>query len=756
MPGSYTRLDADTVVDESGNRLFFPISYPQNSEGTPVEAGNALRQPFEDNAPPWWVPGPGAQVPDATSVTAGGVAPGVVKPPTGLYGNVNAVGPMGGNAENPQEMAPRTNATATGLPGTEEVNRMLPQGMPAPAPAQPSQEEGSLPPTEQPGPAGIPRTIDDVYAQAAGLAGKKQAHADEASRLAQEEARIQAEGAKQRADEEAAFAKEWQKRTEDSAKRVQERWDDWQKRNEEASKAEVDPSRHWTKRGALGSVMTILGVMMGAMVQDKFGNKNAALDIVREQIAQDIAAQEGAIANKRRGLESEKDAIQAGTLAERQALEDRVTGVNLRLKSLDKALDARIAALKPGKVRSDYEQAKLLVEEELMNTGMKAYEVIHGDEQAKLARSHAAGMQARQIKAQQDKDKLDRTHDIGMEMLRQKGDLDKMGAAAAAKGVEAPLVVGGNKVSGLRYIGADGQARDGVPALNDKAAEKIQEVSVAKTKEYVALMAVRDALANASTSDLALGDVELQAAIRGAAMGVARSYGGPVTEADVDNAFEQLYGSKNVTGARGLLNKMKPGEISNVIDTNLRNIKTAAESELSNYTAEGFTPVFLPRDTRGKKDPPRSAEEGAVEFLGKMGTPDAEIKSDGRRKPNEPVTDAGRLLEKWSGREPVTNEAKVKEADQAIAAMLEQGYGPEEFDRFETALSKSGRDASKGEVIDNETREQIKVRIRLARARAAHNTQLADYESRAAKAKAAGNWAEFNKWSMRAQELRIK
>jgi hypothetical protein len=755
-----TRIDETMVQDEDGNQYFWPLTLPNaaNRAGEPGDMGNGLMSPDTSDAPPWWVAQPKPPVPDSASVTAGGVEPGVVKEPTGLYAKMAQMGSMGRNAEDPVAMRPPPVADRFdyGTMGTKVDDGLGP--LPAMAPTGPAPEpEPVLPPPPLES-QGVPSTREEVLSRAVGVANQKdmanRAVAD--SQLA--EGAVREEDALRRQKEAEQFARDWSARAAETQKRIDDRMNDWRKRNEEASNTKVDPNGHWSRRGGLGSVMTLLGVALGALVEHKYG-KNTALEIVREQIAQDIAAQETNINNKLKGLANEKDAIAELGRSDEKKLENFATDYNLRLKAIDHALDAKLAGLTPGKTRANYELAKTVVQEEIFNTEAKLYEQLKGEEQAKLARQHASAMQGASQRAQAAENQKNRDHAMELERLRQAGDMEKLNASAKLKPGEAPIVVGGNKASGLRFVGPNGEQGEGFPVLSDEAAKRVPEIATAATKKFNALRAVQTALQDTSKFDRTLGDTELSAAVMKAAMDAARTYGGPITQSDAESAMLELYGAAKVTGASGLLNSMKPGDINNVVDKQLSNLKLETEAQLSYYSRPGFTPVFNPPDTISKKAAARSPEDAVNALGGQLGV-EGGMTDDPRRLPSEEISPAMRVLERMRNKAPKTGDHEwvVNDAKAAVEAALKEGRGPEFFDEMEAVISMGGEDPrhpkNLRDDVGREAKQQALLEIRMGRMAAARRAKVQELEARAQDPNL--SWAERQKAGYQALQMKVE
>jgi hypothetical protein len=417
---------------------------------------------------------------------------------------------------------------------------------------------------------------DEDMARMLGVQAEHRAQTGEAQgALADITARGEIQKNKQMADLTMRTADEYDQHVQSLMSDANRRWADWKTRNQAAADQQVDPKHAFHNMSTLSRIGWVLSFLSSGLGS----NGGAGVDQVQNQlnklVEQDMAAQSANIANKRKGLESEKDMLQEQDKMGKDAISDWYFAKNLRFQAVGKQLDAEIAAMGlPAARAAGKLAARDAVEKLLLDGEEKIGQHYFTSAERKAGEAHAVYMARLQSQ-------LRMTEDLYKEQLK----------AGADKGDTLPT---GTNL-GLQMVDkSTGQAVPGgkvkLRVKGEKAVEAGQILSSAN-EEGSLLKSAADKLQGMTTADLLRGgSAEFRSIVQDLVQARAvRDNGHRITDQDILRAGEEELGAAMRNSIIGTgkdaitrVGGYKEG-IQKTIDTQRRNLATKTVNKLSPY-----------------------------------------------------------------------------------------------------------------------------------------------------------------------------
>lgn len=410
----------------------------------------------------------------------------------------------------------------------------------------------------------------------------------------------------------------------DARNEAMERIQNWEAEFSEAANTEVDNNRYWNNRSGFQKVMFVLSAAAGSAVEHIYG-KNSGMELLKEEIAKDIASQNDSIARKMDFMKMKRENIGELNMLDRIRLEDFDADTELfakeymlRLESINSAIEEK--KLQYGKERipvelvnlqAQIENEKLQVRDALGNTYLE-------DANQRRSMMFEAAEAAKQ-----------RSHQWGMAKQEHKWDMERQQAEHMAKAAEAglgPAINAGDPV-GIWSILPDGTR---VPALvleSDKVEQmdKAQLIIQNANKTHTLLHLLKEVIQDEGTASKWLGDKDKQALLKRLILAKAKSSGlAPISESDLDMIGETMIGAASASG----MSNFKPGSMIDVIDRNIDMNIRDVHDDLHTYAKVGTQVEYKPVLLYPKKEAPgdTSIDDRMAEIAGKTG-----VKSKARK-----------------------------------------------------------------------------------------------------------------------------
>ena len=546
MPETYQRLDPYTVVDEFGQPHYMPADYSAAPTQGPL--GDQSVTQAEPLAPE---PVPQAPVggPPVTELPVQPPAPTLVPPPS------------------PEERA------------TEAVGTAVTTG-PAGFTAQGGQAKNRP-------------QLGQVVMGAAAAQGRA-----DVSRVQGEAAvgRATAEGEQRQAQFYLEAADKYDEMVNDGRKRAKERSDAFLKRQQDALSQETNPQRFWNNMSGLGKVMWILGLAATGWTKNP-NDEALILKVMEASIDRDIESQRLDFERTKERLGVEERALAREDQGDESYLEKWFTGRNLRLKSIESGLKAKIAEVgSEAAERTGLLDMYARVQAAAAKVQADGVAHIEAKEAARALRAHQAWMAQKQ-------------HEYNLEEIRARAAAEREGQGPGP-GVDPTLGV---------TVLVNGQpqritAQGATPEQVGKNTQEIAKTAQSANLRYGNLLTVREELKKMTTTDLARGGTaRFKAAITSTASEIARKRGGPITASDMQYALIQELGVPVSVGTDDqgfwsgsweLAKNVGDSKDSalGVIDANIRNLPKRTVDEIK--ALRGDLPgdvTYQPQDLREKE-----------------------------------------------------------------------------------------------------------------------------------------------------------
>jgi hypothetical protein len=397
------------------------------------------------------------------------------------------------------------------------------------------------------------------------------------------------------------------------------------------AKQEPNPHRYWENTSGLGKALWLTGLVFSAAhVAITPGAKNAALDMLREEIRQDVALQD---ARLKREMSVEQ--LKGTTMTARHArnltdAHDKRARELTRVQALERAWLARAEV--PGDLdkQAAKAEAQLFFEQNLkLPLIQDVQRQKFAEKQAAVAQAHAAAQANQQREWQEGQNALDRQlrRDLAqIELESKKGGrvpgYDENGIPVLR---QVQSGTGAGASTGLIIKGPDGKpvGGDGVLRVrDDKQLQDATEVTEKANRRYHAMQKLRTLLAKhggAIDTAMALGvgvtDPELMATINQLGYEIAKEHDPRITNQDFSKGVGQAMGfdpngnwlerGKFATNTKDILAKL---------DADLSEMPNHVSNSLNKYVdgsimGQGSKAVWQPVDLKSPEPKvPTSAE----------------------------------------------------------------------------------------------------------------------------------------------------
>lgn len=617
---SYSRLDNNMVQDDQGNQYYMPIP---GSSNTPAAPSPAL-SPEEVPATPQILP--------SQEETNNPLIEMPAEPPSDfkLAGGDSEVAKLLGSSPEP------TAATRVS---------MIPQARTAQKQSVAQARQGAIAGdlTGFSAGGGVLKDQSDLAAAAGGIAKTEQ----EAQLLELESSRLrkaaQAQANARKAETLELTADEYASRLDTINADAKDRADKWNKAYEEHKKRMAQPAASFSTRSTFSQAMWILSFLAASQTKNSQANLGLVMNMLDKTIQRDIDAQKAGLQASGQNLDRQATANDKAELRDRQELKDWTLAEAQRYAALEKAIDAKIAAVgAPQAEAAGLLRAKAAIASQVMKTQQTAQAQIESDRQRRAREAHDIYMERlkRQWKREDDAVDFEQQKELKRLDAGLKED-QKIDTIPTGTGFGLNLV---DKSTGKKV---EGQIRLAPGVKGEKAIEAKRILSTGNAEASM-LAGVRKDLETMSDADLIRGGSPAfkQKVFAFMNAKIKEQSGATVTPQEAFRQFTEEFGF-DITGNSGLLataaaagrsvGDLKSGVIE-AVDQNLRNLASRTENRLLPYLnsddIQRFSLVWDPQSIEVEKP---KGEQGLNSSVAELAGPGVDVKDLQTRTRRSPV-----------------------------------------------------------------------------------------------------------------------